>query len=177
MGQGRTRAAKSLQDVARATGRYSEGAFAFVREELEHAVQSIHGPMTKAQEVVARYMSRERIGLGELLDRRQRGALDPKVEAALEATGSDAPNRHVSGQDLCWALREASMRRWGLLAGEVLRRWGVTCTKDFGQIVFALVDNELMQKEPHDSISDFADVYDFDEALKESYHIGDEVGG
>ena len=99
------------------------------------------------------------------------------VEAALGETGSDTLNRHVSGQDLGWALREAAMRRWGLLAGEVLRRWGVTCTKDFGQIVFALVDNELMQKEPHDSISAFADVYDFDEARKESYHIGDEVEG
>jgi uncharacterized repeat protein (TIGR04138 family) len=61
-----------------------------------------------------------------------------------------------------------------MLASEVLRHWGITSTRDFGQIVFSLVDNEMMQKEPQDSIRDFTAVYDFDEALDGSYQIGEE---
>lgn len=173
MSQESTQPCKTLRDIALESGPYPEDAYVFIREGLENAVKSIHGPMTEAQQVVAQYLALERIDFAELLERNQQGELDPEVSDALEESGTDMISRHVSGQDLCWILRDTAVERWGLLASEVLRHWRITTTRDFGRIVFSLVDNEVMQKEPQDSIGDFTAVYDFDEALDKSYEIGE----
>jgi uncharacterized repeat protein (TIGR04138 family) len=39
-------------------------------------------------------------------------------------------------------------------------------------IIFALVENDWLQKQPADSIDDFNQVFDFDEAFDQSYQIG-----
>jgi len=78
--------------------------------------------------------------------------------------------RHVSGRELCEALRELALHRWGRLAGLVLSRWGVRRTRDFGEMVFVLVQRGLLRKQETDRIEDFDDVYDFDEVF-ESYEI------
>jgi len=80
--------------------------------------------------------------------------------------------RHVSGAELCWGLRDYAQMQWGLMAPVVLRHWNITCTMDFGRIVYALIDGGLMQKREEDSIEDFRDVYRFDEAFDQSYKIG-----
>lgn len=82
--------------------------------------------------------------------------------------------RHVSGQDLCQALRLLARRRWGLLAREVLRRWNIRRTRDFGEMVYFMIDLGLMGKQDSDEIGDFDNVYDFDEALG-SYQIAPEA--
>lgn len=87
-------------------------------------------------------------------------------EAAVrEMPSEDDDSRHVSGQQLCMGLREYAIDRYGLLARTVLGRWGIHRTADFGAIVFALVNSGLMRKTDEDSIEDFRDVYDFDEAF------------
>lgn len=78
---------------------------------------------------------------------------------------------HITGAQLCHGLRELAIQRWGLLAGTVLRRWGVTSTMDFGRIVFAMVENELMSKTEEDRIEDFRDVFDFDEAFDAAGYV------
>lgn len=82
--------------------------------------------------------------------------------------------RHVSGTQLCQGLRDLARQRWGLLARSVLRRWHITSTTDFGEIVFLLVDSGWMQKEPQDSLDDFDDVYDFAEAFDRDFALGEE---
>ncbi len=77
---------------------------------------------------------------------------------------------HVSGQELCLALRELAIERWGALAGAVLRRWGVKKTRDFGEMVFLLVEHELMGRQEEDRVEDFDDVYAFSEAF-DGYQI------
>jgi len=86
---------------------------------------------------------------------------------------ADDPNarRHVSGEQLCQSLRDLALERWGLMACSVLRRWNIHATRDFGEIVFLMVDNGWMQKEPDDKIDDFNSVYDFTEAFKDSFKI------
>ena len=73
--------------------------------------------------------------------------------------------RHVTGQQLCHALREEAIERWGLLAKTVLAKWRIHATVDFGNMVYLLVENELMGKTEEDSLEDFRDVFDFDEAF------------
>ncbi len=85
-----------------------------------------------------------------------------------QCTGEEA--RHVSGRELCEALRDLALHRWGRLAGFVLSRWGVHRTRDFGEMVFLLVQRGLLRKQESDRIEDFDDVYDFHEVF-ESYEI------
>jgi len=74
-------------------------------------------------------------------------------------------NRHVTGQELCHGLLEFSLLQWGMLAGAVLERWNIHCTMDFGRIVFAMVENGYMQKQPEDNVEDFRDVFNFNKAF------------
>jgi len=157
---------KTLGELARHDGTYPEAAFVFVRDGLEHASRRIHGPITPAQFVIAQYLSAHKVDLDEVMERRERGVLDPLVAAAIDQSGEiQSLNRNVSGQDLCWGLRDFALQRWGKLAGLVLRRWRIGCTEDFGSIVFAMVKHGFMQTESHDSIDDFKAVYSFEEAL------------
>lgn len=89
----------------------------------------------------------------------------------LHAKRKKGESKHVSGQQLSSGLREYALKKWGMLAGVVLRRWNITRTDDFGRIVYALVDNGFMSKTEEDSIEDFRNVFDFREAFDQSYRI------
>ena len=80
-------------------------------------------------------------------------------------------SRHVSGRQLCQGLREFALKRWGMLARTVLRRWNITSTLDFGQIVFAMIAVGHMQKTEEDTLDDFRDVFDFRSAFEAGYRI------
>ncbi len=79
-------------------------------------------------------------------------------EAKARAEGEAC---HVSGQQLCWGLRNFAVQRYGLLARTVLAHWNILRTNDFGRIVFAMVESRLMQKTDDDDIRDFDSVFDF----------------
>lgn len=81
-----------------------------------------------------------------------------------DSTVEDA-SRHVSGQELCLGLRDYAITEYGLLARTVLRSWGIERTRDFGVLVFAMVEAGLLRKTEEDSIEDFDAAYDFDEAF------------
>ena len=78
---------------------------------------------------------------------------------------------HVSGQQLSEGLRQFALKQWGMLARTVLRRWNINRTDDFGQIVFALVENGYLSTTDQDSIDDFKNVFDFRTAFEEGYRI------
>jgi len=78
--------------------------------------------------------------------------------------------RHVTGQQLCEGLRSLAIQRWGMLARDVLANWGIHRTRDFGEMVFLLVQSQLLGKQESDAISDFDNVFDFTEAFS-SYTI------
>jgi len=77
--------------------------------------------------------------------------------------------RHVSGQTLCDGLRRMALERYGRLALLVLRSWGIKVTRDFGEIVYTLIDHEWMSAQPTDTIDDFNSVYDFERAFKDQF--------
>jgi uncharacterized repeat protein (TIGR04138 family) len=79
--------------------------------------------------------------------------------------------RHISGAQLCEGLRELALKRWGLMARSVLKHWNINTTRNFGEIVFLLVEHGWMQKRPQDSIEDFDGVYDFDEVFQRHFEI------
>jgi uncharacterized repeat protein (TIGR04138 family) len=78
---------------------------------------------------------------------------------------SDEGRRHITGQQLCLGLKCFATQRYGMLAGLVLARWGVTRTDDFGTIVYAMIDRKELRAGERDSIDDFKGVFDFTEAF------------
>lgn len=88
-------------------------------------------------------------------------------------TDPDDPEatHHVSGPELLAGVRDLALREFGLMARVVFRLWGINRTGDFGEIVFNLIEANLMSKTDQDNRLDFIDVFDLDEALTEGYHI------
>lgn len=93
--------------------------------------------------------------------RREHGELDD--EATLEQAMHKS--RHISGETLCYGLRDYALQEYGLLARGVLRHWNVLTCEDFGAIVFAMVDAGLMAKTDDDSLDDFFGVFTFGDAF------------
>ena len=91
---------------------------------------------------------------------------------ALEYTlNKIGKRRHVTGRELLEGIVELLRERYGLLALELCRRWGIRRTIDFGNMVFNLVDNGLMRKTEEDSISDFKEVFSLKKELYTKYVI------
>ena len=82
----------------------------------------------------------------------------------------EAP-RHVSGAELAEALRRYAQSEFGPMAKHVLNRWGIYSTRDFGEIVFHLVDAGLLGKTDEDCIEDFVGCFDFDVAFEQDYYV------
>jgi uncharacterized repeat protein (TIGR04138 family) len=85
--------------------------------------------------------------------------------------GQAEPEHHVTGRELVEGIRELALREFGRMARMVFRMWGIERTDDFGEIVFNLVESNLMSKTDEDARTDFHNVYDLDEALVKDYRI------
>jgi uncharacterized repeat protein (TIGR04138 family) len=90
---------------------------------------------------------------------------------AEEPKAEDAPQHHVSGRELIEGIRDLAQREFGLMARTVFHLWGVDRTDDFGEIVFNLVEAQLMSKTDSDSRADFHNVFDLDQILVRDYQI------
>jgi uncharacterized repeat protein (TIGR04138 family) len=123
--------------------RYRLEAYQFVREALSYAQDVLTaGDETKEKE-----------------------PKDPQPEETAEV------DRHLTGQQLCEAIRQYALDQFGYMAQVVLKSWGVTCTSDFGEIVYNLIRIGFMKKSDTDRREDFNDVYNFDDALRQQFQI------
>jgi len=94
------------------------------------------------------------------------------VQEGLEFTVQRRGRRgHVSGKELLEGIRDLARDRFGLMARTVLNQWGVHSTSDVGEIVFNLVDAQVMSKQDSDTREDFANVYDFEEVFDHGTEI------
>lgn len=78
---------------------------------------------------------------------------------------------HVSGPELVRGICAFALREFGRMARTVFKQWGINKTGDWGQIVFTLIEHELMSKTNEDTLSDFQDLFDLDEALVNGFEI------
>ena len=113
---------------------------------------------------------------------RQDGRYDPRamkfvfeglaatIDKQRQETTDDVP-RHISGEELAWGLAGVAGHRWGRLAAMVLAEWGVHDTRDFGEIVYLMIDSGWMTSQDTDTIEDFDHVYDFTEVFERQYVI------
>lgn len=71
--------------------------------------------------------------------------------------------RHVTGQELLAGVKDLGLELYGPMAKEVFNYWGLHSCTDFGEIVFNLVEEELLSKTDEDKLEDFVDGFDFEE--------------
>ncbi len=146
---------ESIAELLQRDARYRFDAYVFVFESLRYA-QEILGLGTKQRS--------DSIGAEAAAE----GTASPKDLGAAE---SEEPERHLTGQELCEAIRLYALEQYGYMAKSVLNYWGVKCTGDFGEIVFNLIEIGQMKKTPQDRREDFHDVYDFDAGLQHKFDI------
>ena len=77
--------------------------------------------------------------------------------------------RHVSGQELLGGIREFALAQFGPMTITVLEEWGVRQCKDFGDIVFNMVETGWLAKTEKDTRDDFQEGYDFVEAFRKPF--------
>jgi uncharacterized repeat protein (TIGR04138 family) len=80
--------------------------------------------------------------------------------------------RHVTGQQLLAGIRDYALRQFGPMAITVFDEWGIRRCEDFGEIVFNMVENNLLSKTDKDSRDDFKGGYDFEEAFRQPFLPG-----
>jgi uncharacterized repeat protein (TIGR04138 family) len=88
-----------------------------------------------------------------------------------EAIRGDTP-RHVNGAELVQGLRSYALDQYGPLAKTVLNAWGVHSCRDFGEIVFNLIEYKVFSKTDRDKREDFDRVYEFDDAFVKPFLPG-----
>jgi uncharacterized repeat protein (TIGR04138 family) len=77
--------------------------------------------------------------------------------------------RHVGGRELLAGIKEYAADQFGPMAAIVFERWGIRNPADFGEIVFNLIDAELLSRRPSDSRRDFVDGFDFRETFDQKH--------
>lgn len=93
-----------------------------------------------------------------------RQALDHTVKS-LGQDDKVTMNRHVSGQQLLDGIREFALNQYGPMSKTLFDNWNVKNCSDFGEIVFKLVEYDVLGKTDTDRLEDFSGGYDFDEAF------------
>ena len=131
--------AHPLAELLRRDKRYHLDAYVFVFDALRYA--------------------HEQLGLGK-----SPGSIEDTVVA-----GETEEDRHITGQQLCEAIRQFAFKQYGGLAKSVLNHWGVQSTGDFGEIVFNLISIGQMRKTDSDRREDFDGVFNFDEAFRDAF--------
>jgi uncharacterized repeat protein (TIGR04138 family) len=92
-----------------------------------------------------------------------RDALDYTTKQQKKIKG--APVRHVAGPELLDGVRQYALKEFGPRVITVFSYWGVRTSEDIGHMVFNLIGAGIFGKTEEDSIEDFKNVYDFQEAF------------
>ncbi len=77
--------------------------------------------------------------------------------------------KHVKSRELLSGIKDLLPKKFGPLTMTVLEHWGIQSTEDFGNIIFNLVENQVLTKTADDHIDQFRDGFDFDEVFTEGY--------
>jgi uncharacterized repeat protein (TIGR04138 family) len=151
---------KHIVEMARERGRFAPEAYLFVfhalkyaQEELGFGTTGASGPPPAASASSEATAAREGEPSGE------------------EVAAETLVERHITGQQLCEAMRQLALREFGYMAQTVLKCWGITQTTDFGEMVYHLIELGLMKKTDRDRREDFNGVFEFDAGLSQGFRI------
>jgi uncharacterized repeat protein (TIGR04138 family) len=92
-----------------------------------------------------------------------RDALDFTVKQ--QKKNKEGVSRHVSPTQLLDGIRVFALREFGPMVMTVFNYWNVHSCEDLGHIVFNMIRKEILGKNDTDTIEQFRDGYDFNEAF------------
>ena len=92
-----------------------------------------------------------------------------------DGSESGVKDHHLTGQQLCVALKEYALDRYGYLAQTVLNSWGIYGTSDFGEIVYNLIRIKEMRKSKTDRREDFDDQFEFEDAFQPRFELSSDA--
>lgn len=78
-------------------------------------------------------------------------------------------SRHVSGMELLVGVKEYAIKKFGPMAYEIFEEWGIRDGMSVGNIVFNMLEYNLLSKTEKDSIEDFKIDFNFEEELKKPF--------
>ena len=96
-----------------------------------------------------------------------REALDHTLKA--RNSSQNKKNGHVSGEELLEGIRIYALDRFGPMTMTLLNHWNINQCKDFGEIVFKLIDHGILGRTENVSLSDFEGGYSFNEAFESPF--------
>ena len=137
----------SLYQIVDQDPRYPIEAYMFVREALAYASDSL-----------------------ELGSQCYQSEVD--VDAATHLARRE---RHLTGQQLCEAIRQYALNQFGYMAKIVLNNWNIDRTGCFGDIVYNMIDLGIMKKSSQDQRDHFNNVFQFDDVFQNSFEICDSL--
>jgi uncharacterized repeat protein (TIGR04138 family) len=118
--------------------------------------------LNKMVEEHPRYHRDAYLFLREALDFTQK-----TIGKAKKSKGCDST--HITGQELLNGIREYALALYGPMTITVLEEWGITSCEDFGNMVFLMIENNLLRKTDQDRPEDFKNGYSFDEAFRKPF--------
>ena len=80
---------------------------------------------------------------------------------------------HVSGTQLLDGIRDYALDRFGPMTLTLMEHWNIQKCRDFGDIVFNLVDFGILGRTENDSLEDFEGGYSFEEAFELPFQPND----
>lgn len=92
-----------------------------------------------------------------------RDALDFTTKQQKKVKGTNV--RHVAGPELLEGVRHYALKEFGPMVVTVFSSWGIKSCEDIGHMVFNLIDAGIFGKTAEDSLDDFKNVYDFEDAF------------
>ncbi len=118
-----------------------------------------------------RYQRDAYLFVREALDYTQKIS-DKEHRSLSKEVGRQPPTeKHVTGRELLDGIRHfaLSQQGFGPMTMTVFADWGITDCRDFGNLVFNMVEARLLRKTETDSPADFAGGYDFDDAFRKPF--------
>ncbi len=91
------------------------------------------------------------------------------LEFSQKIVGKKGEARHVTGHELLTGIREYALGQFGPMAFTVLEEWGIHSTEDFGEIVFSMIEHNLLAKQETDTREEFKNAYNFFEVFKKPF--------
>lgn len=97
-----------------------------------------------------------------------RQALDYSLKEMHKSGELDKSN-HLTGKQLLEGIRRYAIDQYGPMARPVLEHWGISECRDFGNIVFNLVECKVLGKTDQDNVEDFSGGYQFAAAFDKPF--------
>jgi uncharacterized repeat protein (TIGR04138 family) len=76
---------------------------------------------------------------------------------------------HISGEELLNGIRDYALALFGPMAATVFAEWGIHSCEDFGNMVFLMVENNLLRKTEQDNLEEFKKGYSFEDAFRQPF--------